>query len=119
MTAPAAVEGPEMDGVNEIERFLLQQVMWEQGIIPMDLDDHDAGRRLDLLPPEEARRLKRRFRKLWRTLARTKAYHSLYGLGDKEPSRRTKNHRKVLVFYHCWQVMMEKKRQFECKTGGD
>ena len=104
--------------MSEMERFLLYHEMWEQGIMPMDLDDHDATRRLAGLPPDEARVLKRRFRKLWRKLARTRPHRTLYGLGVQDPGRWKKGHRKVLVFYYCWERMTEKKAELGCKTGG-
>lgn len=50
---------------------MAHQEAYEAGIIPPSTHFlHDMRRHLEQLPPEESRRIRRKFRKLWRKLAR-------------------------------------------------
>lgn len=50
---------------------LAHQEAYDAGIVPPDSRFlHDMRRNLSQLPPEESRKLRRKFRKLWRKLAR-------------------------------------------------
>jgi len=82
-------------------RFLIFHKMTEMGIIPIIQPYHDYGKILDSLPPEEARVLRRKFRKEWRKFARGKnvIHKRTLGLGVTNPSRGKKNNRKYYLFY--------------------
>jgi len=75
----------------------------ELGIVPMVLGSihNDVGRVLDTLSPEVARKMKRKFRKLWRAEARSassmKSKKTTLGLGSPSPSKQQKNSRKAAV----------------------
>ncbi len=46
--------------------MFIYQVMFDAGIVPMTDVTHDMRRPLESIPEDEARKMKRRFRKLWR-----------------------------------------------------
>lgn len=54
--------------LSEIARVATHTVMFKEGIVPMEDPRMDVRRALKDLPPEEARKMKRKFRKLWRSL---------------------------------------------------
>ena len=70
------------------------------GIVPIDSTHHDVNKLLDSLPPEEARKMRRKFRKLWRRYAKggtPKAYRDQMALGHPTPDRNAKRVRKMEV----------------------
>lgn len=92
--------------------------MFELGIVPIEKTAHDMRRALNQLPPEEARAMKRKFRKLWRKAIRSEAalyqtpsqksaqekrVKTTYGVGKQVPSRNDLNNRKKLVFDLLWE----------------
>jgi len=85
-----------MDILKKIVTF---QAHEEAGIAPTSLETLDFNRVLDALPSEEARKMRRKFRKLWRKLAskgRT-AQKKAVGLGASNPTRQNKRARQALV----------------------
>lgn len=98
--------------MNDAELALLQALMFQQGVLPIEQVRHDMRRMLDQLPPDEARKLKRKFRKLWRKLARSEHPENLarplgrnlrsriYGEGKVHPTRDNFEARKRLVRTH-------------------
>lgn len=56
------------DSLTEAERMFTHVVMFKEGIVPMENPHMDIRRALAGVDPEEARKLKRKFRKLWRSL---------------------------------------------------
>lgn len=97
-----------------VDRAIIQAVMFEKGVVPMEKTDLDMRRALQQLPPDEARALKRKFRKLWRKAlkqkagagksqpARETALKTKLGVGKHVPSRAERNARKQLVFEQLW-----------------
>jgi len=70
----------------------------ELGIVPLNHNIHDNIRRhLDAMPPDEARKMKRKFRKLWRKIAKKQRLSSSVGLGDPDATTGQRRHRKALV----------------------
>jgi hypothetical protein len=51
---------------NPILEFLMKAAAHERGIVPLERNHHDFNRILASLPPDDARAMKRKFRKLWR-----------------------------------------------------
>jgi hypothetical protein len=86
-----------------IFRILQAAAFHELGIAPLDTIIKDYNRVLADLPPDEARKMRRKFRKLWRKFAKTPpkntsaTYISQMGLGEKRPTRKHKKMRKVEV----------------------
>ena len=76
--------------------------MFKAGIVPIEDPSNDFRRMLKQLPPEEARRLKRKFRKLWRKNL-SPSNKNRAGLGKRTPSRAEKTYRKKLVFETFWR----------------
>lgn len=70
-----------------------------------------AAEALARMSPEDARRMKRKFRKLWRAAAK-KLKHNSYkrkmGLGVREPTPKHKSERTILVSGLLFQKMHEK-----------
>lgn len=107
------------ENLRDVDRALIQTVMFQCGILPMEKTDLDMRRALSQLPPEEARVLKRKFRKLWRKAmradvgngnarsAREKAATDKFGIGKHVPSRSERNARKKLVFDKLWESVIE------------
>jgi hypothetical protein len=60
--------------MNTIERILLQKKMIDEGIVPYDDTNFNRnfGKVLEQLSPEDARRSKRKFRKIWRSIMQDK-----------------------------------------------
>jgi hypothetical protein len=92
----------------------LQHAFMEAGIVPIRMSANDLGLHifqdvnhyLDTLPPDEARKIKRKFRKLWRKAvaestgnSKTLIRHAkkLYGLGTPNPEKKHKMARKSAV----------------------
>ena len=76
----------------------------EHGIAPIEKSHHDFNRILSGIPEDEARVMRRKFRKLWRRYLKksiTKRGHryrdTALGLGCKNPTRTQKNNRKNAV----------------------
>jgi hypothetical protein len=93
---------------NPILEFLMKAAAHERGIVPLERNHHDFNRILASLPPDDARAMKRKFRKLWRKVARnkqaknTRLKHITSGLGNQNPTRTHKNNRKHMVYAHLW-----------------
>lgn len=84
-----------------IYKMLRDAAFHELGIAPITPNaPQDINRALEKLSPEEARRMKRKFRKLWRKAARmgygilAPVYINMLGLGERYPNRRHKAARK-------------------------
>jgi len=88
--------------------LMLKTVYHEAGIVQIASTAHDVNRTLAGMSPEEARKMKRKFRKLWRkavahelTRAKSPAAYlhskSRAGLGEPAPEKRHKAYRKILV----------------------
>lgn len=77
----------------------------------MERTDLDMRRALQQMQPDEARRFRRKFRKMWRaalkaTPADTAAPKRL-GVRKRVPSRAERNARKQLVFNKLWKERIE------------
>ena len=117
--------------LREVDKAFINTVMFRMGIIPMERTELDMRLALQQLPPDEARRFRRKFRKVWRkamnaTIAndgspQTKAQASeekrlkrRLGVGKTVPSRAERNARKKLVYDLLWKEVIEPMlRQFE------
>lgn len=94
-----------MTTAQDLHRLAVQTVYHALGIVPISSIDlrHDFNRYLASLPPEEARRMKRKFRKLWRAAAKkppkfvSERHIAKLGLGAPEPTREEKLARKAEV----------------------
>lgn len=91
------------------ERALLQALMFQEGVLPIEVVRHDMRRYLDQMSPDDARKVRRKFRKLWRKLARSeesgnplsaKIRTRIYGQGKTQPNRDNLEARKRLVQEH-------------------
>ena len=58
------------DNLKTPERMFIHAASFEEGIVPLEVATMDVGRALKDLSPEDARKMKRKFRKMWRKLAR-------------------------------------------------
>ena len=90
------------DNLTELERLMIHEAMFELGIVPMETPDMDVSRVLKQLPEEEARKLKRKFRKLWRKLEKSNRRNS-NALRDsrkegKSPTRWERRNRRKMVW---------------------
>jgi hypothetical protein len=89
--------------LNDPIRSLFREVACHTlGIAPINNVAHDFNKTLASLPPDEARAMKRKFRKLWRKFAResknaSAAYIRQLGLGEASPTKKQKKMRKVEV----------------------
>lgn len=95
----------------DIDRIMINTVMMEEGIVPIFEPTHDVARALATLSPEDARKAKRRFRKLWRKALKKmlaednkSSYRAtLAGKGKKVPSKAERLHRKRMVLDGLWK----------------
>lgn len=103
--------------LRDVDKALVHHVMFSEGIVPIEQVEHDIRRTLKNVTPEEARKLKRKFRKLWRKIAKSqlnaeknssrfaalKASADRHlGKGKRVPSRWERTERKRLVFNALW-----------------
>ncbi len=105
--------------MKETERAILVTAMFNAGIIPIEETPHDMTRVLSQLPIEDARKLKRKFRKVWRKLAKAEQLKqnqgkskkvqigSQYGKNKLNPSRRERLERKRLVQAHFYNDVVK------------
>jgi hypothetical protein len=103
-----------------VDRAFIQTVMFELGILPMERTTLDMRRALEQLDADEARQLKRKFRKMWRKAMRKevgnpkgrnsttkeRVTRSRLGVGKHIPSRAERNARKQLVFDQVWKELI-------------
>jgi hypothetical protein len=99
----------ENEPMKDHERAVLMTTMFDAGVVPLTQAEtgFDMKRILAQLPHEEAHKLKRKFRKLWRKLAKSETklgdsnkMKRLYGAGEVNPSRNARKNRKQLVLRH-------------------
>lgn len=85
-----------------IAELLRLKAYAELGILPVTRPHHDADRDMADLTPEERRKMKRKFRKLWRRLTETdeSPFSKHLGRGDAWPSRKLRRYRKAAVDLH-------------------
>lgn len=106
-----------------ITMFLMETVFHEVGLAPIKTIHHDYNRILADLPPEEARKAKRKFRKVWRKTAKhliekkiTGRYiKQTLGIGSDRPTRSQKNSRKTIVLGHILDKVVVPMRSKLCK----
>jgi hypothetical protein len=93
-----------------IRRFVTHAVMLQAGIVPMEIVGADINRCLAGLDPADARRMKRKFRKMWRSILRRqaagknspnhrRALAKKFGLGAQRPTRAIRLHRQCAVAF--------------------
>jgi len=100
---------------------LAHQEAYDVGIVPPDKNiSHDMGRSLSQLTPEESRRVRRKFRKLWRKLARKNSDATLnelvtvadtanrVGLGSLHPTQTQCIARKASVHWDMYRRARKK-----------
>lgn len=122
---------PDKNHLREVERVFIHAVMLQLGILPMENAELDMGRVLHQLEPEEARKFRRKFRKIWRQQMKASQHVSgqqmtrsqqnqeenlkrRLGVGKQVPSRAERNARKKLVFDRLWREAIEPMvRRFE------
>src|SRR5579863_7974727 len=98
---------PPRKDLRDVDRAFIHAAMFENGILPMEKTTLDMHRALSQLSPEEARTLRRKFRKAWRKAMRAelgtnnkkrdlleKNAKAKYGVGKRVPSRSERNARK-------------------------
>ena len=99
--------------MNNLQELVEALIYHQLGIVPLSYDDRDINRVLSSLPADEARLMKRKFRKLWRKesnyqppshtkLGRQFAtrYKAQSGHGEAEPTKAQKRNRKFVVIRH-------------------
>jgi hypothetical protein len=92
--------------MNPAVRMMIHHVMFQEGIVPMEDTTMDMNRALAGLSPEEARKMKRKFRKLWRKelkVMSAKSRKTLQPMMGGPPSRCQKQNRKQRVFDHLYR----------------
>lgn len=89
--------------MDPLKKLFLDSAYHTLGIVPIEWTGHDINKVLATLPPDEARKMRRKFRKLWRKFAKNPSkgrnvkYLAQLGLGSKDPTRRQKSTRKQEV----------------------
>ncbi len=86
-----------------LEKVLLQTSMFDIGIIPLEISHVDVTRMLKQLSPNDALAMKRKFRKVWRKLAKDSKQHAKdMGLGAAVPTKAQRTARKQAVILKMW-----------------
>lgn len=109
---------------DEILKMRLTIEYMEMGIVPIGHDGapiwNDVNRILASLPPQEAREMRRKFRKEWRTLVKKSTRHGgkkgrrlgrETGLGEAIPNRNRKLSRKQLVSHETFKRVLAELRK--------
>ena len=83
----------------KVEDIFLRISMLEAGLVPLTGANlnYDVNKALADLPPDEARKMKRKFRKLWRKLTNRCRIFSANGNPQQKPDRRELLYRKRVV----------------------
>lgn len=92
-------------------KFAEMAAGFELGIVPLSFVTDDVNKILANTPPEEARRMRRRFRKLWRKVYKQglrkcpseyiqSLTASIYGVGEAKITSYQARRRKQAVYYH-------------------
>lgn len=102
-----------MDPMHDL---LMLHTYMKLGIAPIGNVNHDYNKLMQNLPPEEARKMKRKFRKLWRRAAKKHMHKTPYigqiGLTNPSPTRSMKKFRKGAVAYHVrWNLVIPALKQ--------
>lgn len=85
---------------SEVKQSLRKIAFHTLGIIPIESEDTSVRKHLESLPPEEARRAKRKFRKLWKKLVKQYKYtihEDRLGNGEPKPDAMHVLYRKRMV----------------------
>ena len=101
--------------IRQIDKIYLHSTMFDLGIVPIESPEVNIEKCLNTLPTEDAVKMKRKFRKLWR-----KAYkknhlrfpeHYKYNLdmGKKIVSRSARYLRKKIVLDYVWDEQIAEK----------
>lgn len=107
-----------MNDLSLIEKTFLQNAMFQLGIVPIEDPSMDFRKYLSQLPPDEATKLKRKFRKLWRKLARKTQKKNWYGTSGKNPNKLERFHRKQDIFMEVmWNVVKPAVQRFKSPSG--
>jgi len=84
--------------------IMIESVYHELGIAPIGCTSYDFNKIFSSLSFEEARKMKRKFRKIWRKCAKNAKYSSQYrkqlGIGVRSPTKEQKTNRKREVKRH-------------------
>lgn len=97
-----------MSNQRPTDDIVITSVFLQEGIVPLTAERRDINRALAGISPDDQRKMKRRFRKLWRKAARAelnnahseaakKSIINRYGMRSGSPNRSEKNNRKDLV----------------------
>lgn len=100
-----------------VDKAFIHSVMFELGILPIEDPTLDMRVPLRQLSPEEARVIKRKFRKMWRKCMKAEVGHpkgkqaeakataaqAKLGVGKHVPSRHERLERKRLVYTRIWE----------------
>lgn len=94
--------------MNELRRLLETHAALQLGIAPIEDVNYDANRIFAGMDPEEAKKIKRKFRKVWRALAKktkpprrsTTAPSAKYLIRGEAPTKSQRIARKLLVRHH-------------------
>lgn len=124
------IKSRKTENLRDVDRTLIQAVMFKAGIIPMETPELDMNRALKQLSPEESRKFKRKFRKLWRKAMRNfikngksretreNSIKQKLGVGKTIISRHESNERKILVSDFLWKEISSLIERFDqIKTG--
>lgn len=104
------------DALRPVDKAFIHSVMFDLGIVPIEDPVLDMRVPIKQLTAEEARVVKRKFRKLWRKCMKKKIGNPTgkggeyresstkrdLGVGKKVPSRRERLERKRMVFNQIW-----------------
>lgn len=105
--------------LTDVHRAFIHTAGFSAGIVPMENTEHDMRRALSLLPEEEQKKMKRKFRKLWRKLLRAEKQkpgrtknqaantERSVGKGKKIPTKAERNARKRLVATHLEETVVQ------------
>ncbi|HAN16498.1 MAG TPA: hypothetical protein DCP73_13255 [Chloroflexi bacterium] len=104
--------------MGETDKLLMTTMWLSLGVAPLDTVHFDINKMLAGLPPDEARKMRRKFRKLWRKYTKRKMSEAKgvshkqtavreVGLGEQSPTRAQRNHRKRAVYWGLRKDVLE------------
>ncbi len=115
---PKRMPPASRDKLRPVDKAFIHSVMFELGILPIEDPTLDMRVPLRQLSPEEARVVKRKFRKMWRKCMKAqvgnpkgkhdavKAIQTKLGVGKHVPSRHERLERKRLVYNRIWEEVI-------------
>jgi hypothetical protein len=98
---------------NDLHKFLCYEICFSLGIIPLQHFDTRVDEILQQMDPLEARKAKRKFRKLWKKVLASDSFYRRGWNSRKKVGKAQKSYHKALVYYEIQLQVQKKMKELE------